>query len=273
MRIDAALSQSETYYGIPRGGEIVAALAMARGYKVALKAEDADTLLDDVIDSGATETRWRELYPKHKFIALFRKDGPKPWLIFPWDAQSKAPGEDVVRRMLQLIGEDPKREGLVETPQRVVRSWLELFSGYAIDPAKVLSAHFDSDGYDQMIVCRDIQFYSTCEHHLQTFCGRAHVGYLPDKRVVGLSKLARLVDIFARRLQIQERMTEQIAAAFQTAMQPRGVGVVCEAQHFCMICRGVQKQTSSMVTSSLKGTFLEAPVRAEFFNLVKVNGH
>ena len=274
VRLDAALSHEHVYYGIPRGGDIIGALASARGYHIALKPEDADTLLDDVIDSGKTKAQWLERFPNHGFVALFKRNAGDPFIQFPWDDESKAQGEDVVRRQLQIIGEDPNREGLLDTPARVVRSWKELFAGYSIKAEAVLSAHFDSDGYDQMIVCRDIQFYSTCEHHLQTFCGRAHVGYLPDKRVVGLSKLARLVDVFARRLQIQERMTEQIAAALEQHVKPRGVGVVCEARHFCMICRGVQKQESSMVTSSLKGMFLEAAVRSEFFNLVRANnGH
>jgi GTP cyclohydrolase I len=149
-----------------------------------------------------------------------------------------------------------------------VRSWKELFGGYSQSPADVLKCDFEADGYDEMIVCRNVQFYSTCEHHMQPFFGRAHVGYLPDKRVVGLSKLARLVDVFARRLQIQERLTEQIAAALQAHAQPRGVGVVVEAQHFCMVCRGVRKEQSSMITSSLKGVFREAEARQEFFSLV-----
>jgi GTP cyclohydrolase I len=131
-----------------------------------------------------------------------------------------------------------------------------------------LQRDFDRDGYDQLIVLRDVQFYSTCEHHLQPFFGRAHVGYLPDQRIVGLSKLARLVDLFARRLQIQERLTEQIADALVTHLKPRGVAVVIEAQHFCMLCRGVQKQESSMVTSSLKGVFQQPAPRAEFFRLI-----
>jgi len=176
--------------------------------------------------------------------------------------------EDVVRRTLELIGEDAGRDGLKDTPSRVVRSWKELFAGYRQDPAALLKRDFDRDGYDEMIVCRNIKFFSTCEHHMQPFFGTAHVGYVPDKRVVGVSKLARLVDCFARRLQIQERLTEQIASAIEEHVKPLGVGVVIEAQHFCMICRGVQKQESSLVTSSLKGVFRDALPRQEFMNLV-----
>jgi GTP cyclohydrolase I len=176
--------------------------------------------------------------------------------------------EDVVRRQLELIGEDPNREGLKETPTRVVRSWSELFAGYSMRPEDVLVKDFERDGYDEMILCRNVQFFSTCEHHLQPFFGKAHVGYVPDERVIGISKLARLVEVFARRLQIQERLTEQIADALEKHLSPKGVAVVIEAQHFCMICRGIQKQTSSMVTSSLKGVFRNAEPRAEFFQLV-----
>jgi len=185
-----------------------------------------------------------------------------------YDRRETVYAEDLVRRMIEVIGEDSKREGLIETPARVVRSWLELFAGYDQSAEEILKCSFEGDGYDQIIICRDIQFYSTCEHHWQPFFGRAHVGYLPDKRVVGLSKLARLVDVFARRLQIQERLTEQIATALEAHVQPRGVGVLIEAQHFCMLSRGVTKQESQMVTSSLKGAFQNAATRAEFFRLV-----
>lgn len=187
----------------------------------------------------------------------------------PSDENSRTDfGRHLVRSMLAYIGEDPKREGLLDTPDRVLKSWKEIFGGYAEDPAIILKRDFEKDGYDQMIACRDIEFYSTCEHHMQPFFGRAHIAYVPGEKVVGLSKLARLVDIFARRLQIQERMTEQIASALEEHLQPKGVGVVLEAKHFCMICRGVRKQRSSMVTSSLKGVFVKDAPRAEFLNLV-----
>jgi GTP cyclohydrolase I len=150
----------------------------------------------------------------------------------------------------------------------VVRSWRELFSGYGQSVRDVLLRDFEADDYDEMILCRNIDFYSTCEHHMQPFFGCAHVGYVPKKRIIGLSKLARLVDVFARRLQIQERLTEQIAAALEEHLQPRGVAVLIEAKHFCMICRGVRKQNSSMTTSSLTGVFRNAEPRAEFLALI-----
>jgi len=261
-----SLDRRWTYYGIPRGGTIVAGVAAARGFKITSEPERADMLLDDVVDSGATRSKWLVRFPAKGFRALYQRTDK--WLVFPWESSYAAAAQEVVTRQLELIGEDAAREGLRDTPERVVRSWQELYAGYRMKPEDVLNAHFARDDYDQMIVCRGIQFYSTCEHHLQPFFGRAHIGYLPDHCVVGLSKLARLVDVFARRLQIQERLTEQIAAALQTHTRPKGVGVIIEAQHFCMMCRGVQKQTSSMVTSALKGCFRDAAVRAEFLNLL-----
>ena len=255
------------YYGIPRGGAIVAGLMETHGYRTTDRPECAEAFVDDIIDSGATKAKWLQQFPRAKFFALYERGDS--WLVFPWEQSYEADAHDVVRRTLQLIGEDAAREGLRETPARVVRSWKELFSGYGQSPANVLKADFEADGYDELIVCRDVQFYSTCEHHMQPFFGRAHIGYIPEKRVVGLSKLARLVEVFARRLQIQERLTEEIASALDQYLKPKGAAVVLEAQHFCMVCRGVQKQTSSMVTSSLKGCFRTSPdPRSEFFNLV-----
>jgi len=241
------------------------------GFQTTDQPENATAFVDDIVDSGATRARWKERFPTTPFFSLYERGDS--WLVFPWEQEYDADAHDVVRRTLQLIGEDAARDGLRETPARVVRSWKELYGGYSQSPADVLKCDFEADGYDQMIVCRNVQFYSTCEHHLQPFFGRAHVGYLPDKRVVGLSKLARLVDIFARRLQIQERLTEQIATALEQQAQPRGVGVVVEAQHFCMVCRGVRKEQSSMITSSLKGCFLEVAARQEFFALVHRLSH
>jgi GTP cyclohydrolase I len=262
-RIECELPSDHVYYGIPRGGTIVAGIAAARGHTVTDDPGSATAYLDDIIDSGATKAKWSD----KPFYALYERGDS--WLVFPWEQDMQTDAEDVVRRQIELIGEDPKREGLLDTPRRVVRSWTELFAGYAQDPAAILSRDFDRDGYDEMIVCRDIQFFSTCEHHMQPFFGRVHIGYVPKEKVVGLSKLARLVEVFARRLQIQERLTEQIAAAIQEHVRPVGVGVVIEAQHFCMICRGVQKQESALITSSLKGCFRDvAPARAEFLALV-----
>ncbi len=157
---------------------------------------------------------------------------------------------------LRYIGEDPHREGLEETPNRIVRMWDEIFAGYSKSPGDVLTT-FAADGYDQMVLSRDIEMYSMCEHHVLPFFGKAHVAYIPDKRVIGISKLARLVDIYARRLQIQERLGEQVTSAMMEYLKPKGAACVIEAQHLCMMMRGCSKQNSVMVTSSLKGIFLD----------------
>ena len=174
--------------------------------------------------------------------------------------------EGIIRSMLSAIGEDPAREGLQDTPKRVVKSWSELFAGYDQNPAAILERDFAGGGYDEMIVLRDIELYSMCEHHMLPFYGKAHVAYIPNDRVVGLSKLARLVECFARRLQIQEKLTRQIADSIQDCLSPKGVGVIIEAKHMCMVARGVGKQNSVMTTSALLGKFRDAEVRAEFFN-------
>ena len=264
------IPRDATVYGIPRGGACVAAV---HG-KMTDVPGAADVIVDDIIDSGRTRDGFKERFPDKPFIALIDKTDPGSefsrdgWIHFPWDASETSDVEDHVVRILEYIGENPQREGLLETPSRVVRSWAELFGGYKIDVDKILDKEFEADGYDELIICRNIDFYSTCEHHMQPFYGRAHVGYIPKKKVVGLSKLARLVDAFARRLQIQERLTEQIAAALEKHLQPLGVGVLVEATHFCMVCRGVRKQNSCMTTSSLKGIFRKAEARAEFMALV-----
>jgi GTP cyclohydrolase I len=189
-------------------------------------------------------------------------------LIPQTDAYAKA--REAIRQMLLAMGEDPDREGLRDTPDRVIRSWSEIFAGYMQDPATILATTFeDVKGYDEMILLRDIPFHSNCEHHMLPFEGKAHVAYLPKDRVVGLSKLARLVDCFARRLQIQERMTREIAHAMMEHLQPLGCGVVIEASHGCMVCRGVKKEGATMVTSTLEGDFRTPATRAEFMSLIK----
>lgn len=177
--------------------------------------------------------------------------------------------ERAVREMLQAIGEDPEREGLQGTPGRIARMYAEIFAGLYLDPATYLQTQFD-EGHDEMVILRDIPFYSMCEHHLVPFHGVAHVGYMPDGKVVGLSKLARVVDGFAKRPQLQERLTCQIADAIMEALQPDGVAVVIECEHLCLTMRGVRKPGSRMVTSAVRGTFKRnAVTRAEFLSLVK----
>jgi len=180
------------------------------------------------------------------------------------------PTEDLYREMLRRVGEDPQRDGLLKTPERMERSMAFLTQGYTEDPNDLLrGALFDVE-YDEMVIVRDIEFYSLCEHHLLPFFGKAHVAYIPNGKVVGLSKVARLVDVFARRLQVQERMTKQIAEALMEAIAPQGVGVVIEAEHLCMMMRGVQKQGSMTTTSAMHGAFREeAQTRQEFLSLIR----
>ena len=186
-----------------------------------------------------------------------------------------APDEliDVVRRELQLLGEDPDREGLVRTPERVAKSLRWLTRGHRMSvQAAIGDAIFDEEHHN-MVLVKDIEMYSLCEHHMLPFFGKVHVAYIPDGRIVGLSKLPRVVEVFARRLQVQERMTEQIAHALMEVLQPQGVGVVIEAAHLCMMMRGVEKQNSKTITSAMKGVFLnDLKTREEFLRLSMING-
>jgi GTP cyclohydrolase I len=176
---------------------------------------------------------------------------------------------DLVRKMLALIGEDPNREGLRRTPERFEKAFRYLTSGYRQDPDKLLNGAMFSVCYDNMVVVKDIELYSLCEHHLLPFFGKCHVAYIPNKKVVGLSKIARLVNMYARRLQIQERLTSQIAKAIQEKLSPEGVGVVVEARHLCMVMRGVEKQHSAAMTSAMLGAFREnKQSRDEFLSLI-----
>jgi GTP cyclohydrolase I len=185
---------------------------------------------------------------------------------------SREQAEDAVRTLLRWAGEDPQREGLLDTPRRVAKAYNDWFSGYAIDPEEYLARTFEEVcGYDELIVLRDIEFESHCEHHMAPIIGKAHVGYLPDGKVVGISKLARVVETFARRFQVQEKMTSQIANCIESVLKPRGVGVVVVGAHECMTTRGIHKRGVSMVTSTMLGTFREdARTRSEFLRFIDV---
>ena len=187
---------------------------------------------------------------------------------------SRGEAEEAVRTLIRWAGDDPMREGLLDTPARVVRAYEEFFSGYLIDPTEILARTFSEvDGYDEMIVMNDIRFESHCEHHMVPIIGKVHIGYLPDRRVVGISKLARLVEVYAKRLQIQEKMTVQIADTLQTVLQPKGVAVVIEASHQCMTTRGVHKPGAGLVTSRMVGAFRDdAATRREFLGIVGMTG-
>jgi GTP cyclohydrolase I len=190
-----------------------------------------------------------------------RAEAPRP---------DRAEAEAAVRTLLRWAGDDPLREGLAGTPARVVRAYEEFFAGYAQDPEAILARTFEEvEGYDEMVLLRDVRFESHCEHHMAPIIGVAHLAYLPDRRVVGISKLARLVEIYARRLQIQEKMTAQIANTIETVLQPQGVAVVIEATHHCMTTRGVHKPGTALVTSRMLGRFRSDPkTRREFLGMV-----
>lgn len=276
-------------YPVPRGG-VSALLALTssfpgRLFTVATTPQSADIILDDLVDSGRTMKHYRSLNRGAVLAALYtkRKGGgevfaeqtpPDEWLIFPWESQAQYGADDIVTRLLQFIGEDVEREGLKETPARVVKAWKSWFEGYKLDPKSVLKSFEDGgEGYDEMLVQRNIPVYSHCEHHLAPFFGVAHIGYIPSGRIVGLSKLSRLVDVFARRLQVQERLTAQIADALSEALEAKAVGVVLECRHMCMESRGVQRSGTTTTTSALRGLLKDSPqARAEFLSLLQPKG-
>ena len=203
--------------------------------------------------------------PQNTYREAESRPFPKP--VRPTREEAEA----AVRTLLAWAGDDPSREGLLDTPSRVVRAYSEFFAGYDMSPEDVLERTFEeTDGYDEMVTLRDIDLFSHCEHHMVPFIGRCHVAYLPRQRVVGLSKLARVVEIFARRLQIQEKLTVQVADAIDRVLQPRGVAVVIEAEHQCMTTRGVQKNGAATVTSHMVGAFRDDPTtRGEFFAMIR----
>ncbi|NIO06659.1 MAG: GTP cyclohydrolase I FolE [Deltaproteobacteria bacterium] len=254
-------------YGIPRGGSIVAGLTG----RPTESFNNADCIVDDIVDTGATREKYAAYGKRFWALVDKQREGIKDLVKFPWDTPTPAEVlENTVIKQLEFIGEDPTREGLKNTPGRVIRSLTELTEGYKQSPKELLSTVFE-EPYDEMVLVRRIEFWSLCEHHMLPFHGFASVGYLPNKKVVGLSKIARLVHCFAKRLQIQERLTQEIAVAINSHLAPEGVGVVIEAEHTCMAMRGV-KSAGKMVTSALLGAMRERPAaRAEFFSLTMPN--
>jgi len=253
------------YYGVPRGGAIIA--QMLPPEMIAETPEEADCILDDLIDSGRTRDEYREKYAK-PFVALYDKiNDPKlrgKWIQFPWEESAERDVESHMTRVIQAF-DDINREGLQETPKRYLKFLKEFLS-----PPEWNLTTFDSEGYGQMIVQKDIQFYSLCEHHLAPFFGVGHIAYIPNKRIVGLSKLARTLETFSRRFQNQERITNQVADYLMQELEPLGVAVVIEAEHLCMAMRGVKKPNAKTRTSKLTGIFLtQAEVRNEFLALTK----
>lgn len=196
----------------------------------------------------------------------------KPLSIVPDTRPAREEAEAAVRTLIQWAGDDPTREGLIDTPARVVRAYEEYYQGYNADPEEILKRTFEEvEGYDEMVLLKDIRFESHCEHHMAPIIGKAHVAYLPKNRVIGISKLARVVELYAQRLQIQEKMTSQIANAINDVLEPEGVAIVIEAAHQCMTCRGVHKPGVSMITSKMLGAFREDErTRREFLTMVSI---
>ncbi len=207
-----------------------------------------------------------ETLDRNRLVPSVPPPPPKP---LPRDLSS-IDSKELLREILRRVGDDPDREGLRQTPDRIVRSWKELYGGYAQRAEDVLVTQFQAEQYDEMVLLRDIEFFSTCEHHMLPFHGKVHIAYLPNEKIVGLSKLARLTEVYARRLQVQERLTYQIATELQRVLKPKGVAVMIEAMHQCMCSRGIRKRGSTMVTSCLLGAFKEnLASRTEFLALVK----
>lgn len=254
------LPKDAKYYGVPRGGQIVAGMT---GNAVDT-IEEADVIIDDLIDSGATLERYKE--HDKPFVALIDKriELQGEWLVFPWENE-EGNVEDNVRRLLQYFGEDANREGLQDTPKRFVKFFREF-----LNPPEWNCTTFEGEGYDEMIVQTNIPFHSLCEHHIAPFFGTGNIAYIPDKRIVGLSKLARTLETFSRRLQNQERITIQVAEFLWNELKPKGVAVQITAKHMCMEMRGVKKHDTNTTTTKLMGIFKEdGSARAEFLSAIK----
>lgn len=266
-------------FAVPRGG-VAAAYAVAKHLPLELvdNPADAEVFIDDLIDSGATMDRYALHYPGKPFLALIdKRTDPaygKKWVVFPWEVTEAGHDEsatDIVTRLLEYVGEDPKRGGLLETPNRVVKAWGQWCSGYGKDAKDILKVFEDgAERYDQMVIVKDIPIYSKCEHHLADIFGTATIAYIPNGKIVGLSKLSRLADMFARRLQVQERLTDQIADAMQQHLSPIGVGVMIRARHMCMESRGICQQGHHTITTALRGAIKdEGQARSEFLRLAE----
>ncbi len=268
-------------YAVPRGGVPVAYMVGSipnNCIELVDTPEAADIFIDDLIDSGATLERYCDAYPDKPFFALIDKRDPstsffRKWVVFPWEVDDQNNNHsmtDNIVRLLENIGENPNRGGLRETPARVVKAWQQWTSGYTKNAADILKVFEDgAEACDNMVVVRNIPIYSHCEHHLAAIIGTCDIAYIPDGKIVGLSKLSRLADMFARRLQVQERMTNQIADALMEHLDPIGVGVRIKARHLCMESRGVCQQGHHTVTTALRGQIKEdSQARSEFLNQV-----
>lgn len=263
-------------FAVPRGG-VPAALAVAAHTPLELVEDpaQADLFIDDLIDSGSTMEHWCDQFPGKPFFVLIDKKTDEEfkgrWIVFPWEGDAESGIEDNIRRLLQYVGDDPAREGLLETPHRVAKAWRHWCGGYGKDPKAILKVFEDgAEKHDQMVTVRDIPIYSHCEHHLAPIFGTVTISYIPNGRIVGLSKLSRLADMYARRLQVQERLTDQIADALFEHLGAKGVGVVIKARHMCMESRGICQQGHHTVTTALRGAMKDEPdTRAEFLRLAQ----
>lgn len=269
-------------YAVPRGGiPALYALMYHMPVSIAETPEEADFFIDDIIDSGATKQAYSEKYGKPLFALIDKTTlvdeadlHGEAWIVFPWEQGQDDSDESVtgnITRLLQYVGEDPAREGLKETPKRVAKAWNQWCSGYGKDAASLLKVFEDgAEGCDEMIMVKNIPIYSKCEHHMADIFGTATIAYIPNGRIVGLSKLSRLADMFARRLQVQERLTNQIADALVENLNPVGVGVVIRARHMCMESRGICQQGHYTITSALRGAIkTHGQARSEFLKLAE----
>ena len=288
----ASLGAFDFVVGISRGG-IVPGFMLSQMMKLCFVVVDPFVegglkefaskriiMIDDIEDTGATLSFFGEQATKYKLAdfvprVIVRKPEEelnKVWYIFPWETETDTAGgrEQATVAILRSIGENPMREGLVDTPKRVAKLWGDLTAGYQQKPEEIMRTDFSSEKYDEMIVLKDIRYFSTCEHHLLPFYGKVHFAYIPDKKIVGVSKIIRLIDVFSRRLQVQERMTMQIGQTFEEIVKPKGVGIVVEGLHLCMMLRGVKRENPMMKTSYLGGALRNKPeAREEFLKLIK----
>lgn len=264
-------------YPVPRGGVSAALAVMAclDGMVLTNDPAKADFFIDDLIDSGATMERLCDQFPGKPFFALIDKRTDQEykgqWIVFPWEQTQEASIESNIQRLLQYLGEDANREGLLETPHRVAKAWKHWCGGYGKNPKEILKVFEDgAENHDQMVTVKDIPIYSHCEHHMAPIFGTVTISYIPNGKIVGLSKLSRLADMYARRLQVQERLTDQIADALYEHLGAIGVGVVIKARHMCMESRGVCQQGHHTITTSLRGAMRNEPeTRAEFLRLAQ----
>jgi len=251
------------FWGVPRGGQVVAGII---GNAVD-NIQDCDVIVDDLIDSGSTKERYKTFNKPFEVLIDKKKEFKDEWIVFPWEIKEEGEEtvEDNVKRLLQYFGEDVNREGLRDTPKRYVKFFKEF-----LNPPKWNCTTFKGEGYDEMIVQTNIPFHSLCEHHIAPFFGEGHIAYIPNERIVGLSKLARTLETYSRRLQNQERITTQVAEFLWKELQPKGVAVVLTAKHMCMEMRGVKKHDTNTTTSKMMGSFKEDyKARTEFLNLIK----